>query len=108
MLRVTTPSTYILTPRLETPPLDTLPLLPIPLPKSSPPLLVPSTSHRADVPGVTLLPQKRLCIALGLRFKVFESSSAPTAKLTRGFRADYSFVATLDDEIRRGPERDWL
>ncbi|GKG62354.1 hypothetical protein Tco_0632258, partial [Tanacetum coccineum] len=25
---------------------------------------------------------------------------------TGGFRADYGFVATLDDEIRRDPERD--
>ncbi|GKG50615.1 hypothetical protein Tco_0521715, partial [Tanacetum coccineum] len=25
---------------------------------------------------------------------------------TGGFRADYGFVATLDDEIRRDPKRD--
>nr|GFD24400.1 hypothetical protein [Tanacetum cinerariifolium] len=37
----------------------TPPLLPIPLPTSSPPLLLPSMSHRADVPEVTLPPQKR-------------------------------------------------
>ncbi|GJY52139.1 hypothetical protein Tco_0442986 [Tanacetum coccineum] len=34
-----------------------------------------------------------------------ESSSAPTTRPTRGFRIDYGFVATLDDEIRRDPER---
>ncbi|GKG01565.1 hypothetical protein Tco_0306270, partial [Tanacetum coccineum] len=47
-----------------------------------------------------------MCITLGLRFEVGESSSAPTARPTRGFRADYGFVGTLDDEIRRDPERE--
>nr|GEY30647.1 transposase, mutator type [Tanacetum cinerariifolium] len=84
----------------------TPPLLPIPLPTSSPPLLLPFTSHRADVLEVTLSPHKRFCIALGLRFKVGDSLSAPTARHTRGFRADYRFVGTLDDEIRRDPERE--
>nr|GEU86821.1 putative reverse transcriptase domain-containing protein [Tanacetum cinerariifolium] len=60
-----------------TPPSGTPPLLHIPLPTSSPPLLSPFTSHRADVPEVTLPPWKR---------------------------ADYGFVATLDDEIRRDPK----
>nr|GEV57258.1 hypothetical protein [Tanacetum cinerariifolium] len=89
-----------LAPRSETPPSGTPPILPIPLPTSSPPLLLPSTSRREDVPEVTLPPRKRLCIALGLRFEVGESSSAPTARPTGGFRVDYGFVATLDDEIR--------
>nr|GEV14622.1 retrotransposon protein, putative, Ty3-gypsy subclass [Tanacetum cinerariifolium] len=65
-----------------------------------------STSHRVDVPEVTLPPQKRLCIALGPRFKVGESLSALTARPTKAFRADYGFVGTLDDEIRRDPERE--
>nr|GEW02016.1 hypothetical protein [Tanacetum cinerariifolium] len=106
MLRAVVPSTYILTPQSETPPSGTPSLLPIPLPTSSPPLILPSMSHRADVLEVTLPPQKRLCIALGLRFEVSESSSAPTARPTGGFRADYGFVATLDDEIRRDPKKD--
>ncbi|GKF94619.1 hypothetical protein Tco_0284319, partial [Tanacetum coccineum] len=63
----------------------TPPLLPIPLPTPSPPLLLSSINRRADV---------------------HESSSAPTARPTRDFRADYGFVATLDDEIRRDPEGD--
>ncbi|GJU79664.1 putative reverse transcriptase domain-containing protein [Tanacetum coccineum] len=50
MMRATTPSTYILAYRSETPPSGTPPLLPIPLPTSSPPLLLPSTDYRADVP----------------------------------------------------------
>nr|GEX95259.1 hypothetical protein [Tanacetum cinerariifolium] len=106
MLRVAAPSTYILAPRSETPSLGIPPHLRITLPTSSPPLLLPSTSHRADVLKVTLPPQKRLCIALGLRFEVGESSSSLTARLTGGFRVDYGFVATLNDEIRRDHERE--
>nr|GEV22408.1 hypothetical protein [Tanacetum cinerariifolium] len=81
MLRVAAPSTYILASRSETPPSGTPPFLPIPLPTSSPPpLLLPSMSRREDVPKVTLPPRKRLCIALGSRFEVGESSSASTAR----------------------------
>ncbi|GKE74527.1 hypothetical protein Tco_1536568 [Tanacetum coccineum] len=86
MMRFVAPSTYILASRSETPPSGTLPLLPIPLPTPSPPLLLPSID----------------C----LRFEVGESSSVPTARPTIGFRADYRFVGTLDDEIRRDPERE--
>ncbi|GKE02203.1 hypothetical protein Tco_1390186, partial [Tanacetum coccineum] len=105
MMRAATPSTYILAPRSgilpsETPPSGTPPLLPIPLPTPSLPLLLPSTDCRAGVSEVTLPPRKRLCIALGLRFEVGKSSSAPSARLTRGFREDYGFFGTLDDEIR--------
>nr|GEV94521.1 hypothetical protein [Tanacetum cinerariifolium] len=104
-LRAESPSTSYPLP-LTTPPSRTPPLLPIPLPTSSPSLILPSKSHKADVLEVTLSPQKRLCIALGLRFKVGKSSSAPTARPTGGFRADYGFVSTLNDEIRRDPERE--
>ncbi|GJW45732.1 hypothetical protein Tco_0077378 [Tanacetum coccineum] len=106
IMRAVTPSTYILASRSETPPSGTPPHLPIPLPTSSPHLLLPSTVCRAGVSEVTLPPQKRLCIALGLRFEVGESSSAPTARPTGGFRANYGFVGTLDDEIRRDPKRE--
>nr|GEU32445.1 hypothetical protein [Tanacetum cinerariifolium] len=101
MMRAAAPSTYILTP-----PLGTLSLLPITLPTSSLPLLLPSIDCREDVLEVTLTPQKRLCIAIGPRFKVKVCSSAPTARPTGGFRADYGFVGTLDAEIRRDPDRD--
>ncbi|GJZ73484.1 hypothetical protein Tco_0637630 [Tanacetum coccineum] len=67
---------------------------------------LPSTDRRADVPEVTLLPRKRLCIAPSPIFEVGECSSAPTARPTRGFREDYGFVATLDAEIRRDSERE--
>ncbi|GKG08060.1 hypothetical protein Tco_0333892 [Tanacetum coccineum] len=103
MMRVLVPSTYCLAPQSNTPLLGTPPLLPIPLPTSSPPLLLPSTDHRADVPEVLLPPLKRLCIAPDPRYEIRESSSAPTARPTGGFRADYGFVATLDAEIRRDP-----
>ncbi|GJW34300.1 hypothetical protein Tco_0054332 [Tanacetum coccineum] len=82
------------------------PLLPISLPTSSLPLHLLSTDRRADRPEVTLPPRKRLGIALGPRYKVEESSSAPTARPPGGFRADYGFVATMDREIMRDLERD--
>ncbi|GKB17897.1 hypothetical protein Tco_0851820 [Tanacetum coccineum] len=111
MMRAVAPSTYILVPRLETPPSrtppsGTPPILPIPLPTSSPPLLLPSTNCRADVLEVTLPPQKRLCIAPDPIYEIGECSSAPTARPTRGFRAYYGFVGTLDAEIRRDPDRE--
>ncbi|GJT09488.1 hypothetical protein Tco_0856530, partial [Tanacetum coccineum] len=104
-LRAKTPSTSHPLP-LSTPPSGTPPLLPIPLPTPSPPLLLPSIDCREGVSEVTLPPWKRLCIALGPRYEVGKSSSAPTTRPTGGFRADYGFVATLDDEIRRDLERD--
>ncbi|GJS18887.1 hypothetical protein Tco_0413359 [Tanacetum coccineum] len=115
-LRAKAPSTSHLLPlpppiilsrtRSDAPPSGTPPILPIPLPTSSPSLLLPSTDHGADRPEVCLLPQKRLCFAFGPRYEVGESSSAPATKPTRGFRADYGFIATLDREIRRDPERE--
>ncbi|GKA41808.1 hypothetical protein Tco_0734468 [Tanacetum coccineum] len=116
LMRAATPSTYILTPPSGTLTSGTLPsgtppsrtplLLPIPLPISLPPLLLPSTHYSADVPEVTLLPRKKLCIAPGPRYEIKESSSAPTARPTGGFRADYGFVGTLDAEIRRDIDRE--
>ncbi|GJX85498.1 hypothetical protein Tco_0336272 [Tanacetum coccineum] len=47
----------------------------------SPPLLLPSTSHRDDIPKADLPPQKRLCLtALTSRFEVGKSSSAAAAR----------------------------
>nr|GEV43572.1 putative reverse transcriptase domain-containing protein [Tanacetum cinerariifolium] len=90
------PSTYHLTP----------PLLRIPLPTPSPPLLPPSTDPRVNVREVCLPPRKRLCYAPGSRFKVGESSSAPTVRPVVDSRPDYRFIATMDDEIMRDLERD--
>nr|GFB72958.1 hypothetical protein [Tanacetum cinerariifolium] len=72
---------------------------------SSPPLQLPSASRREDRPEVTLPPRKRLDIALGPRYEVGESSSA-AARPAGGFRAYYGFVATVDREIMRDPERE--
>nr|GFD05887.1 hypothetical protein [Tanacetum cinerariifolium] len=47
-----------------------------------------------------------LGIALGPRYEVGESSLAAAARPAGGFRADYSFVATVDREIMRDPERE--
>nr|GFC25503.1 hypothetical protein [Tanacetum cinerariifolium] len=67
---------------------------------------LPSASRREDRPEVTLPPRKRLDIALGLRYEVGESSFAAAARPAGGFRADYGFVATVDREIMRDPERE--
>ncbi|GKE92574.1 hypothetical protein Tco_1573669, partial [Tanacetum coccineum] len=91
--------------RSDAPSSGTPPLLPIPLPTSSPPLHLLSTDRRVDRPEVTLPPRKRLGIALGPRYEVGESSSV-AARPTRGLRADYGFVATMDREIMRDLERD--
>ncbi|GKD62248.1 hypothetical protein Tco_1299757, partial [Tanacetum coccineum] len=72
----------------------------------TPPLHLLSTDRREDRPEVTFPPRKRLGIALGPAYKVGESSFAAAAKPAGGLRADYSFVATMDREIRRDPERD--
>ncbi|GJX85894.1 hypothetical protein Tco_0336668 [Tanacetum coccineum] len=86
---------------IDTPPSGTPPLLPIPLPTSSPSLLLPSADHGADRPEVCLPPRKRLCFAFGPTYEVEESSSTAAARPNGGFRADYGFVATMDREIKR-------
>ncbi|GJX27663.1 hypothetical protein Tco_0235742 [Tanacetum coccineum] len=101
------PPPFILSPtRSDAPSLGIPPPLPISVPTSSPPLLLPSASRREDRPEVTLPPRKRLGIALGPGYEVGESSSAAAARPARGLRADYGFVAIMDREIRRDPERE--
>nr|GFA55570.1 hypothetical protein [Tanacetum cinerariifolium] len=73
---------------------------------SSPPLQPPSANRREDRPEVTLPPRKRLGIALGPGYEVGESSSNAAARPAGGLRADYGFVATMDREIMRDPERE--
>ncbi|GJU03201.1 hypothetical protein Tco_1113539, partial [Tanacetum coccineum] len=100
------PPPFILSPtRPDAPSLGIPPPLPISVPTSSPPLLLPSASRREDRPEVTLPPRKRLGITLGPGYKVGESSFA-AARLAGGLRADYGFIATMDREIRRDPERE--
>nr|GEW36980.1 reverse transcriptase [Tanacetum cinerariifolium] len=80
---------------------------PLPL---KPPIVLPHTRASmvmiAYVLEVMLLPRKRLCITLSPRFEVEKCSSAPIARPTGGFRADYGFVGTLDAKIRRDLDRD--
>ncbi|GJV98860.1 hypothetical protein Tco_1554112 [Tanacetum coccineum] len=100
------PPPFILSPtKPDAPSLEIPSPLPISVPTSSPPLLLPSTSHREDRPKVTLPPQKRFGIALGPRYEVGESSSV-AARPAGGLRADYGFVATMDREDRRDSDRD--
>ncbi|GKE12086.1 hypothetical protein Tco_1415637 [Tanacetum coccineum] len=110
LLAISTPPPSPLTP-LSSPlpqiPSPPLPLPSPPLPPPSSPLLLPSTDHRADILEVVLSPQKRLCLAPGPRFKAGESFAA-AARPTRGYRADYGYIGTLDAELRMiGLER-WV
>nr|GFC15294.1 hypothetical protein [Tanacetum cinerariifolium] len=81
----------------------TFPPLP---PILSPPSPILSPAPPPSLIQITLPPRKRLDIALGPRYEVGESSSAAAARPAGGFRADYSFVATVDREIMRDPERE--
>ncbi|GJS85729.1 hypothetical protein Tco_0752270 [Tanacetum coccineum] len=72
----------------------------------TPPLHLLSTDRREDKPKVTLPPRKRLGITLGPAYEVGESLSVATARPDGGLRLDYGFVATMNKEIMRDPERD--
>nr|GFB92903.1 hypothetical protein [Tanacetum cinerariifolium] len=75
------PPPFILSPtRADAPSSGTPLLLPISASTSSPPLQLPSASHREDRPEVTLPPRKRLGIALGPGYEVGESSSTAAAR----------------------------
>ncbi|GJW21532.1 hypothetical protein Tco_0032154 [Tanacetum coccineum] len=97
---------------IPTPPLSPLTLLSSPLLQiPSPPFLVTFTTTTGLLTLKATWVQgsrdpKRLCISLGPRFEVEESSSSAAARSTRGFRADYGFVGTLDAEIRRDTNRE--
>ncbi|GKA71889.1 hypothetical protein Tco_0778105, partial [Tanacetum coccineum] len=69
----------------------------------------PSTSH-SPLPHIILSHTRSDTppsgIALGPRYEVGESLSAPTTRPPRGIRADYGFVATMDREIMQDLERD--
>ncbi|GJU24755.1 hypothetical protein Tco_1163376 [Tanacetum coccineum] len=76
----------------------------LPLP---PPFILSPT--RPDAPSLGIpspLPISRLGNALGPRYEVGESSSAAAARPAGGLRANYGFVATMDRETRRDPERE--
>ncbi|GJW62750.1 hypothetical protein Tco_0112085 [Tanacetum coccineum] len=68
------------------------------------PLLLPSTTHRDDLPEADMPLWKRACFTTPTsRFEVGESSSAITdmqAGHTLAHRVDYGFVDTVDTSIR--------
>nr|GEV57048.1 putative reverse transcriptase domain-containing protein [Tanacetum cinerariifolium] len=80
-----------------------------PLEIPSPPLLLPSTTHRDDPPEADMSLQKRArSTALTGRFEVRESSSAAAARQARHTifrRVDYGFVDTVDTSIRAAKSR---
>ncbi|GJU25968.1 hypothetical protein Tco_1164589 [Tanacetum coccineum] len=85
------------------PPVPTsLPLPSSPLPPLPASLFIPPpVDCREDIPEAELPPRKRLClIAPTSRYEVEESSTA-APRPTRGHRADYGFIGTMDAEIRR-------
>nr|GEV36476.1 hypothetical protein [Tanacetum cinerariifolium] len=87
-----------------------MPILSPPLPISSPPLPASPTYPLGDKAVMIRLraeaPSTSHPLPSSLRFKVSESSFAHTTRHTRGFRADYEFFGTLNNEIRRDPERE--
>ncbi|GKE30971.1 hypothetical protein Tco_1450293 [Tanacetum coccineum] len=67
------------------------------------------TDHGSEQAEFAYPPHRKgMFLLLGLRNEVVESLVCPSllARPTRGFRADYGFVATLDREIRQDPERE--
>nr|GEV66428.1 reverse transcriptase domain-containing protein [Tanacetum cinerariifolium] len=107
LLAISSPPASPLSPWSSPPPQIPFPPLPPILSPPSPILSpAPPPSPIQDRPEVTLPPQKRLGIALGPRYEVGESSSAVAARPTGGFKEDYGFVATMDREIMRDPERE--
>ncbi|GJR54519.1 hypothetical protein Tco_1405040 [Tanacetum coccineum] len=92
-----TPSSLHLPPPVPTSlPLSLSPLPPLPASLFIPPLV----DHREDIPKAELPPHKRLCpTAPTSRYEVGESSNA-APRPTRGHRADYGFIGTMDAEIR--------
>nr|GFD29548.1 hypothetical protein [Tanacetum cinerariifolium] len=64
-----------------------------------------SEPFETDESAATPPPHPAYHIALGPRYEVGESSSAAVARPAGSFRADYGFIATMDREIMRDPER---
>ncbi|GJR46846.1 hypothetical protein Tco_1314949 [Tanacetum coccineum] len=85
------------------PPVPTSLLLPLsPLPPLPASLSIPPpVDRREDILEAELPPHKRLCLTTPTsRYEVEESSTA-APRPTRGHRADYGFIGTMDAEIRR-------
>ncbi|GKA92365.1 hypothetical protein Tco_0814290 [Tanacetum coccineum] len=72
-------------------------LLP-PLPAS--PSVLPPVDRREDTPEAELPPRKRLCLTTPTSRNELGESSTIAPRPTRGHRADYGFIGTMDAEIR--------
>ncbi|GKG56253.1 hypothetical protein Tco_0577328, partial [Tanacetum coccineum] len=73
-----------------------------------PPLLLPSTAHRDDIPEADMPFRKRSCFTAPTgRFEVGESSSAAARQAghTLAHRVDYGFIDTVDASIRASESR---
>nr|GEW83239.1 hypothetical protein [Tanacetum cinerariifolium] len=113
LLAMSTPSSSPLSPLSSPPPQISFPPLPPILSPPSPvlspappPSPIRSLGYRGGHARGYLPPRKRLGITLGPRYEVGESSSSTAARSAGGLRADYGFVAAMDREIRRDPERE--
>ncbi|GKD02251.1 hypothetical protein Tco_1177225 [Tanacetum coccineum] len=73
-----------------------IPLLPLPASLS----ILPPVDHREDTPKAELPPRKRLCLTTPTSKNEVGESSTATPEPTRGHRADYGFIGTMDAEIR--------
>nr|GEV88842.1 putative reverse transcriptase domain-containing protein [Tanacetum cinerariifolium] len=110
LFAMSTPPSSPLSPLSSPPP--QIPFPPLPLILSPPsPVLSPAPhlspicclGYRAAM--IQLRAKARLGITLGPGYEVGESSSA-AARPAGGLRVDYDFIATIDREIRRDPERE--
>ncbi|GKC95841.1 hypothetical protein Tco_1161283 [Tanacetum coccineum] len=73
---------------------------------ASPPLLLPSTSHKTDIPEVEMPPQKRACFATpALGFEIGESLAAGAVAPTTLEGVDQR-VTELDTTVRQRTEED--
>ncbi|GJW87622.1 hypothetical protein Tco_0162962 [Tanacetum coccineum] len=75
----------------------------------SPPLLLPSTTHKYDLPEADMPLWKRACFTAPTgRFEIGESSSAAAARQVRhtlAYTVDYGFIDTMDASIRATKSR---
>nr|GEZ24295.1 hypothetical protein [Tanacetum cinerariifolium] len=96
LLAMSSPPASPLSPWSSSPPQIPFPPLP--------PILSPPSPVLSPAP-----PPSPIRIALGPGYEVEESSyAAAAARPAGGLRADYGFVATIDREIMRNPERELL
>ncbi|GJX71532.1 hypothetical protein Tco_0308703 [Tanacetum coccineum] len=76
-------------------PLSSSPLPPLPASPSVP----PPVDRREDTPEAELPPRKRLCLTTPTSRNEVGESSTTAPRPTRGHRADYGFISTMDAEI---------